>query len=103
MTADEIQQVKFIFDAALQRFGFVADVQTVNAESVECELTVTFELWGRRFGGNFILSDQGLRTAGTPFFWLNAEIHVWQWIAMMLADTLDALVALAPVSPIQQS
>ena len=101
MTADEIQQVKFLFDAALQRFGVAATVQKV-AKSDVCLLNVTFDMWGRHYGGEFILSDQGLRTSGTCFFWINAEIHVWQWIAMIQADTLDALVALTPVSPLQQ-
>lgn len=101
MTSDDIQQVKLLFDCALLRFGVTADVQTVDVE--KGELKVTFELWNRRYGGDFILSDQGLRTSGTAFFWINAEIHVWQWIAMCLADTLDALVALTPVSPLQPS
>lgn len=100
MTTDDIQQVKFLFDAALQRFGVRAHIHPVMADSDE--LKVSFDLWKRTYTGNFILSDQGLRTAGTCFFWINAEIHVWQWIAMIQADTLDALVALTPVSPLQQ-
>lgn len=94
MTTDDIQQVKLRFDSALLRFGVTADVQTVDAE--KGELKVMFALWKRHYVGNFILTDQGLRTAGTCFFWLNAEIHVWQWIAMIQADALDSMLGPTP-------
>ena len=99
MTSDDIQQVKLLFDCALLRFGVTADVQTVDAE--KGELKVTFALWKRHYVGNFILSDQGLRTAGTVFFWLNAEIHAWQWIAMIQADALDSMLGPTPETPLQ--
>lgn len=99
MTSDDIQQVKLLFDCALLRFGVTADVQTVDAE--KGELKVMFTLWKRHYVGNFILSDQGLRTAGTVFFWVNAEIHVWQWIAMIQADTLDSMLGPTPETPLQ--
>jgi len=94
MTADDIQQVKLRFDSALLRFGVTADVKTVDAE--KGELKVMFALWKRHYVGNFILTDQGLRTAGTVFFWVNAEVHVWQWIAMIQADTLDSILGPTP-------
>ena len=101
MTTDDIQQVKLRFDSALLRFGVTADVQTVDAE--KGELKVMFALWKRHYVGNFILTDQGLRTAGTVFFWVNAEVHVWQWIAMIQADTLDSLLGPTPETPLQPS
>lgn len=102
MTTDEIQQVQHLFNSALLHFGVAANVQEV-AESDVCLLKVTFDMWGRHYGGEFILSDQGLRTSGTCFFWINAEIHVWQWIAMIQADALDSMLGPTPETPLQPS
>lgn len=97
MTPKEIQFVKSLFDSALMYWSESATVDAVGSERV-CK--VTFRLWKRNFVGNFVLTDQGLRTHGTTFFWVNTSEHVWQWVAMILADFLDSLVGLEPVSPL---